>query len=222
MFDLRRAQEWTTRPDALVRSTARHGPVPGQLPRLPRGADALPRRVGGRDDRGAAGTRWLSRPPPEPAVGEAIYSWRSSTDCAGAFADGGYRLPRGRYVGAAAGARPGAAAARPGRRRRSRQRRSDALWPRRRTKRSARGCSSLRSRSPWRQAMSCGARALADRLSRIADRPMRRSFGRWPLRAEGAVRLAEGDVEGALRVLRGAWEAWRSSMRRTRRPVCGR
>lgn len=28
------------------------------------------------------------------------------------------------------------------------------------------------------------------------------------LRAEGAVRLAEGDVEGALSVLRRAWEAW--------------
>src|SRR4029077_7028046 len=40
-----------------------------------------------------------------------------------------------------------------------------------------------------------------------ADAPLLQAMA---LRAEGAVRLAEGDVEGALGVLRRAWEAWTS------------
>ncbi len=55
-----------------------------------------------------------------------------------------------------------------------------------------------------------GARAAADELRVWADRldtPWARALASH---ADGAARLAEGDAEAALRLLRGAWTAWRS------------
>jgi DNA-binding CsgD family transcriptional regulator len=52
------------------------------------------------------------------------------------------------------------------------------------------------------------ARESADNLAAVAaqaDAPLLQAMA---LRADGAVRLAEGDVDGALGVLRRAWEAW--------------
>ena len=66
------------------------------------------------------------------------------------------------------------------------------------------------------------ARAAADRLATLSESfeaPLLRAMA---TRAEGFVRLAEGDVQGALASLRRAWEAWRDLDAPTRRLVSGR
>jgi Flp pilus assembly protein TadD len=52
------------------------------------------------------------------------------------------------------------------------------------------------------------ARASTDRLTAVADAADAPLLRATALRMDGAVRMAEGDADGALRVLRQAWEEW--------------
>jgi ATP/maltotriose-dependent transcriptional regulator MalT len=207
LYDLRRAQEWTS---ALTRW------LDSQPEVVPFRGNCLLYRAelmlihGAWQDAGIEAERareWLSRPPPEPGVGEAIYQLAELDRLRGAFesADIGYReaaslgrLPEPGHallrlsqgdVGAAATAI-----------RRAQAEAVDDLvrW---------------RLLEPAVEIALAAddvvtARESADRLAAMAaqaDAPLLRATA---LRAEGAVRLAEGDVEGALSVLRRAWEAW--------------
>ncbi len=151
---------------------------------------------------------WLSRPPPEPAVGEAIYQLAELDRLRGAFdaAAAGYReagtwgrLPEpGLALLRLAQGDIGAASAAI---RRAMAEATDEM---------------VRARmlEPAAEiALAAGdvaaARDAADRLGEVADgldAPLLRAMA---ARADGTVRLAEGDVAGALAVLRRAWEAWR-------------
>jgi ATP/maltotriose-dependent transcriptional regulator MalT len=150
---------------------------------------------------------WLLRPPPEPGVGEAIYELAELDRLRGAFdaAETGYReagswgrLPEpGHALLRLAQGDVGAATTAI---RRAQAEAVDDL---------------ARSRllEPSVQiAIAAGdlatARGSADTLAAMAaqaDAPLLQAMA---LRAEGAARLAEDDVDGALAVLRLAWEAW--------------
>jgi ATP/maltotriose-dependent transcriptional regulator MalT len=151
---------------------------------------------------------WLSRPPPEPAVGEAIYELAELDRLRGAFqaAEAGYReagtwgrLPEpGLALLRLAQGDIGAASAAI---RRAMAEATDDLVRAR----------LLEPVAEIAQAAGdvAGAREASDRLSEIAsglDAPLLRAMA---ARTDGTVRLAEGDLEGALSVLRRAWKAWR-------------
>jgi DNA-binding CsgD family transcriptional regulator len=207
LYDLRRAQEWTAALTRWLDSQPDLVPFRGNC--LVYRAELM-RLHGAWQDAGIEAGRardWLSRPPPEPGVGEAIYEIAELDRLRGAFesAEIGYReagswgrLPEpGHALLRLAQGEVGAAATAI---RRAQAEATDDL---------------VRSRliEPATEiALAAGdlaaARASADRLAAMAenaDAPLLRAMA---LRAEGAVRLAEGDVEGALGVLRRAWEAW--------------
>ena len=153
----------------------------------------------------ASGCR--GRRPSRPSARRST-SWPSSTGCAARS-----RRPRPAIARPARGAACRSPASRCCGWRRATsarpRRRSGARWPRRPTTWSARGCSSRPPRSPWPPATS-PRRATqpidSARSPRGLDAPLLRAMA---ARTDGTVRLAEGDVEGALAVLRRAWEAWR-------------
>ncbi len=208
LFDLRRAQEWTT---ALERWWASQ---PDMV--LFRGNCLVFRaelmRFHGAwveaTDEAQRAREWLSRPPPEPAVGEAIYQLAELDRLRGRFeaAEAGYReagtwgrlpepglallqLARGNVTAATASIRRAMAEAT------NDLIRARMLEPAAEIALAARDVAS--------------ARDAADRLGELADgidAPLLRAMA---ARTEGTVRLAEGDVAGALAVLRRAWEAWR-------------
>jgi DNA-binding CsgD family transcriptional regulator len=207
MYDLRRAQEWTTALTRWLESQPDVVPFRGNC--LNYRAELM-RLHGWWQDASAEAERareWLSRPPPEPAVGEAIYQLAELDRLRGAFesAEIGYReasawgrLPEpGHALLRLAQGDVGAAATAI---RRAQAEAVDDL---------------ARSRllEPAVDIALAGddvatARVSADRLAAQAaqaDAPLLRAMA---LRAQGAVRLAEGDVDGALSVLRRAWEAW--------------
>ena len=200
LFDLRRAQEWTAALTRWLDVAARPRPVPGQLPRLSRRADAPPRRVGGRGrSRPSAPATGCRDRHPSPAVGEAIYELAELDRLRGAFeaAEAGYReagswgrLPEpGHALLRLAQGDVGAAS--------TAIRRAHGRGGRR--PRPRRGCSSPRSRSRWRPATSRPRATSADRLAAIG-RAGRRAAppGDGDSGPTARVRLAEGDVEGAL------------------------
>ena len=208
LFDVRRAQEWTA---ALTRWLDDHPEVvPFRGSCLSYRAELL-RLHGSWQDAAVEAQRardWLSRPPPDPGVGEAIYQLAELDRLRGRSdeAEAGYReasswgrrpepglpllrLAQGQVDAALASIRRALAEA------------PDDL---------------VRARllEPAVEiALAAGlvpdARIAADRLATLAeslDAPLLQAMA---ARAEGAVRLAEGDVAGGLAALRRAWEAWR-------------
>ena len=106
LFDLRRAQEWTAALDALVESQPDLVPFRGNC--LVYRAELMRFHGAWQEatDEAERAREWLSRPPPEPGVGEAIYELAELDRLRGAFeaAEAGYR--EAGYVGPLAGARP--------------------------------------------------------------------------------------------------------------------
>ena len=207
LYDLRRAQEWTSALTRWLDSQPDLVPFRGNC--LNYRAELM-RLHGAWQEASAEAERareWLSRPPPEPGVGEAIYQLAELDRLRGAFESAGIgyreagswgRLPEpGHALLRLAQGDLGAAATAI---RRAQAEAVDDL---------------VRSRllEPATEiALAAGdvvaARESADRLAAMAaqaDAPLLQAMA---LRAEGAVRLAEGDVEVALNVLRRAWEAW--------------
>jgi DNA-binding CsgD family transcriptional regulator len=207
LYDLRRAQEWTS---ALTRwLDAQPDLVPFRGNCLIYRAELM-RLHGAWQDAGIEAERarqLLLRPPPEPGVGEAIYELAELDRLRGAFqsAEVGYReagswgrLPEPGHalLRLAQGDVEAATTAI----RRAQAEAVDDL-----------GRSRLLEPAV-EIALTADdivtARESADRLAAMAaqaDAPLLQAMA---LRADGAVRLAEGDVEGALGVLRRAWEAW--------------
>ena len=207
LYDLRRAQEWTA---ALTRwLDTQPDLVPFRGNCLVYRAELM-RLHGAWQDASAEAERareWLSRPPPEPGVGEAIYQIAELDRLRGTFASAeiGYReagswgrLPEpGHALLRLAQGDVGAAATAI---RRAQAEAGDDL---------------VRSRllEPAIEIALAAddvvtARLTADRLNARAVQAEAPLLHAMALRADGAVRLAEGDVEGALSVLRRAWEAW--------------
>jgi DNA-binding NarL/FixJ family response regulator len=208
LFDVRRAQEWTAALSRWLDEQPELVPFRGNC--LNYRAELL-RLHGAWQDATAEAQRaidWLSRPPPDPGVGEAIYQLAELDRLRGAFAgaEAGYReastwgrlpepglpllrLAQGQVEAAVASIRRALAAA------------PDDL---------------IRARllEPAVEiALAAGevgaAREAADQLAALSesfDAPLLRAMA---LRAEGSVLVAEGDVERGLTALRRAWEAWR-------------
>jgi DNA-binding CsgD family transcriptional regulator len=207
LYDIRRAQEWTAALTRWLDSEPDLVPFRGNC--LVFRAELM-RLHGAWQDAGIEAERarvWLLRPPPEPGVGEAIYELAELDRLRGAFesAEIGYReagswgrLPEpGHALLRLAQGDIGAAATAI---RRAQAEAIDDL---------------VRSRllEPAVEiALAAGdvatARESADRLAAMADRADAPLLRAMALRTDGAVRLAEGDVEGALNILRRAWEAW--------------
>jgi DNA-binding CsgD family transcriptional regulator len=207
LFDIRRAQEWTTALTRWLDSQPDLVPFRGNC--LLYRAELM-RLHGAWQDAGVEATRareWLSRPPPEPGVGEAIYQLAELDRLRGAFtsAENGYReagswgrLPEpGHALLRLAQGDVGAAAM--AIRRAQAEALDDPVL--------------ARLLEPAVEiALAAGdvetARESADQLANRATRADAPLLHAMALRADGAVRLAEGDVDGALSVLRRAWEAW--------------
>lgn len=207
LFDLRRAQEWTSALTRWLDSQPALVPFRGNC--LTFRAELM-RIHGAWDDAAIEAQRareWLSRPPPEPGVGEAIYQLAELDRLRGRFdtADIGYReagtwgrLPEPGHalLRLAQGDHAAAVMAI----RRARVEAIDDL---------------VRARllEPAVEiALAAGdleaARASSDLLAEVAQVMDAALLRAMALRADGAVRLAEGDLDGALSVLRRAWEAW--------------
>jgi DNA-binding NarL/FixJ family response regulator len=208
LFDVRRAQEWTS---ALTRWLDEHPElVPFRGNCLSYRAELL-RLHGSWQDAAAEAQRardWLSRPPPDPGVGEAIYQLAELDRLRGRSddAEAGYR------EASSWGRRP-----EPGLPLlRLAQGHIDAAVTsiRRALVEAPDDLVRARLLEPAVEIeLAAGhvhdARAAADRLATLAgslDAPLLRAMA---ARADGCVRLAEGDVDGALAALRRAWEAWR-------------
>ena len=208
LFDLRRAQEWTTALNRWCESQPDLVPFRGNC--LLYRAELLRFHGAWQDaaDEARRARDWLSRPPPDPAVGEALYQLAELDRLRGAFgpAEAAYReasswgrrpepglpllrLAQGDIDAAAASIRRALTEA------------PDDL---------------VRARLLEPQveiALAAGdvagAQAAADDLGRLAeafDAPLLRAMA---ARCDGSVRLAAGEADEALGVLRRAWQAWR-------------
>ena len=208
-FDLRRAQEWTTALDRWFGAQPDAVPFRGRclvfraeiLQFHGRWSDAVV-EVGRAYD-------WLSRPPPEPAVGEAYYHRAELHRLQGEFAAAEVDYREGSRWGRkpdpgqallrlAQGDRAAAAA----------------------TIRRALDEADQTQRPQLFEAVALielandrvdAARAAATALSDlVADGPRMPLLEAIASRTDGFVRLAEGDVKGALSVLRRASDQWRT------------
>ena len=142
-------------------------------------------------------------------VGEAIYQLAELDRLRGDVRRGRGRLSRGRPWGRLPGARPRAAPAGAGRPRGAAARRSGAPWPRPTDRLARRGCSSRRRDRAGRRRRRGGATARPTSSARSAARAMDAApAGDGRPRAMGRSGSRRAIVDGALRVLRRAWEAW--------------
>lgn len=207
LFDLRRAQEWTAALTRWCESQPDLVPYRGRclvyrtelMVFHGSWADAVEEARRAKD--------WLAGPPPEPAVGEALYQQAELHRLRGAFkeAEAAYR------EAATWGRRPepGMALLRLA------QGRLDAAVAaiRRALDENQDPVARPRLLGPQVEiALAQGdipaARAAAEELSAIADTAGAPLLHAMAARADGAIRLAEGDAKGALSALRRAWDAW--------------
>jgi DNA-binding CsgD family transcriptional regulator len=208
LFDLRRAQEWTAALSRWCEAQPDMIPYRGQCLVYRAELMRFHGAWGEATDEAQRARIWLSRPPPEPGVGEALYQLAELDRLRGASgaAETAYReasswgrspepglallrLGQGDVAAAVAAIRRALAEA------------ADDL---------------VRARLLEPQveiALAAGdvitARGAAEALAGLAesfDAPLLRAMA---TRSDGAVRLAEGDIEGALATLRRAWDAWR-------------
>lgn len=207
LFDLRRAQEWTaalarwcdSQPD-LIPYRGRCLVFRTELMVL-HGSweDAIEEARRARD--------WLAGPPPEAAIGEALYQQAELHRLRGAFreADTAYReaARNGRRP------EPGLALLRLA------QGRIDAAVAaiRRALDETQDPVERPRLLGPQVEIMLAqgdvaSARVAAEELSALADTAPAPLLRAMATRAEGAIRLAEGDARGALPALRRAWHGW--------------
>jgi DNA-binding CsgD family transcriptional regulator len=207
LFDLRRAQEWTT---ALSRwCEAQPDLVPFRGRCLVYRAEIM--RFHGRwqeavTEAGKA-REWLSRPPPEAAVGEAFYQQAELHRLRGEIADAEHDYREASQWGRRP--EPGLALLRLAQ---GRLKAATAAI-RRAVDEAADEISRASLLEPQVEiALAAGdlatAREAADGLARVADiaaAPLLTAIAR---RAEGAVLLAEGDARAALGTLRSASDLW--------------
>ena len=207
LFDLRRAQEWTA---ALTRWCE------SQPDLVPYRGRCLVYRTelmvfhGSWEDAVEEARRardWLAGPPPEAAIGEALYQQAELHRLRGAFGDA-----EAAYREASTWGRrpePGLALLRLA------QGRLDAAGASIRRALDENGDPVERPRLLGPQveiSLAFGdiaaARAAAEELSALADTSGAPLLRAMATRADGAIRLAEGDARGALIALRRAWDAW--------------
>lgn len=208
LFDLRRAQEWTAALGRWIESQPDLVPYRGQC--LVYRAELMRFHGAWQDatDEAQRARVWLSRPPPEPAVGEALYQLAELDRLRGAFetADATYREASswGRWP------EPGLALLRLA----QGEAGTAAKSIRRALAESTDDLVRARLLEPQVEiALAAGdvatARDAADQLGVLAetfDAPLLRAMA---VRTDGAVRLAEGQVESAIATLRRAWDRWR-------------
>ena len=207
LYDLRRAQEWTAALTRWLDSQPEMVPFRGNC--LVYRAELM-RLHGAWVDAGVEAERarvWLLRPPPEPGVGEAIYELAELDRLRGAFeaAEIGYReagswgrLPEPGH--ALLRLAQGDVAAATTAIRRAQAEAVDDLARSRLLEPATQIALAAGDLATARESAGSLATAAAQ-----ADAPLLQAMA---LRADGAVRLAEGDIDGALGVLRRAWEAW--------------
>ncbi len=208
IFDLRRAQEWTAALGAWCDAQPDLVPFRGRC--LVYRADLMRFHGAWTEamDEARRAQEWLSRPPPEPAVGEAFYQQAELHRLRGDFplAEAAYREASqwGRRP------EPGLAVLRLA------QGQADAAESMisRGLDEAADEITRARLLEPLIEiALTTGdltrARHASDELGRISEAPPSPLRSAIADRAEGAVLLAEGNAKAALRVLRRAASGWR-------------
>jgi len=207
LFDLRRAQEWTAALTRWCESQPDLVPYRGRC--LVYRTELMVFHGSWEDavDEARRAKDWLAGPPPEPAVGEALYQQAELHRLRGAFkeAETAYR------EAATWGRRP-----EPGmallRLAQGRLHAADAAI-RRALDENQDPVARPRLLGPQVEIALAhrdipAARAAAEELSAIAKTAGAPLLHAMAGRADGAIRLAEGDAKGALVALRRAWDAW--------------
>ena len=207
IFDLRRAQEWTSALEQWCASQSDMVPYRGHC--LVRRAEILQLHGAWKDALGAAqqACEWFSHPTPRPEAGAAFYRLAEVHRLRGEFAEA-----EEAYRHASRWERT----PQPGRAQlRFAQGQLDAANAA--IRRLAEEVQEARSRSRVLDAYVeivlavkdvAAARAAADELSDIAERHGAPFLRAVSARATGAVLLAEGDARGALTTLRQSWTTW--------------
>lgn len=207
IFDLRRAQEWTDALRAWVDAQPDLVPFRGRC--LVYRAEMMQFHGAWSEaiDEARRAQEWLSRPPPEPAVGEAIYQQGELHRLRGDFADAEAAYREASQWGRRP--EPGLALLRLA------QDRPKVAWAAilRAVDEAVDDIAKARLLEPQVEiALAVGdrgaAREAADALTRVAGvagAPLLEAIAR---RADGAVLLAEGDARAALFAMRSASSAW--------------
>ena len=208
LFDLRRAQEWTT---ALTRWCESQPDLMAFRGQCQVYRAELMRFNGAWEDAQGEAERArdrLLRPPPEPAAGDALYQLAELERLRGASAEAEVTYREASHWGRQA--EPGLALLRLSR--------GDVQTAVRSIRRALAEAGDDIGRATLLEPVVeislaagdvGGARAAVHELVDIAERfdaPLLRAMA---TRSDGWVRLAEGDTEGALAVLRRAWVLWR-------------